>query len=81
MSDDLKFASPDERSFQWPRSEIRRPRPSVHPPRKQQPISRHELVMLKSFRQARTLARRWEAGDEDVTMHDIIAILIGENRE
>jgi hypothetical protein len=84
MSDDLKFASPDELTFQWPRSEVRhprpRPRPLTHPPSKQ-PISRRELVMLKQYRKARKLAQRWESGDEDVTMKDIIDVLLDSPRD
>jgi hypothetical protein len=81
VSDDLKFASPDERSFAWPATENRRqpkPRPRVERPRKQ-PIGSRELADLKAFRQARRLARRWEAGDEDVTMQDIIAALVDDS--
>lgn len=71
MSDDIKFASPD---VAWPATERR-----LSPARPVIPISRRELADLRAFRHARDLARRWDRGDEDVTIQDIINALVGKD--
>jgi hypothetical protein len=76
MSDDLKFVSPDESSFAWPSTEAQR-RTERKLQQKQTRVA-NRLQDLRRYRQARNLARRWEAGDEDVTIQDIISVLLGK---
>jgi hypothetical protein len=75
MSDDLRFAAPDDLSFQWPATE-RRTRPAPAREVKRWPITRHQRDNLARLRRAQDVARRWEAGDEDVTMRDLIDLLL-----
>lgn len=71
MSDELEFASPDAVNFAWPATERRRPKVAPRPRRTA--ADRENRRVLHT---ARSLARRWQDGDDDVTMQDIIDVLL-----
>ncbi len=77
MSNEMAFASSDEPSFVWPATETgRRHRSDRHqdptPPYKRAEADR---ILIRQLRHAQEIARRWELGDDDVTIRDIIDAL------
>ena len=81
MSDEVEFASLpvgyfDDVNFVWPATESRQSPEPARSAKPVIPISRSELRDLRAFRKARSLARRWEAEDDEVTVRDIIDALV-----
>jgi hypothetical protein len=75
VSDEVKFASKDELSFEWPLTEAKPKRKKPYIATANKP-SVEMKVELKAYHKARRLAKRWVAEDESVTMQDIIDVLL-----